>query len=217
MGKQPLSPETEQTWGCSLRVQAAWHVSPSYVQTLPPYPQNTVPMSKLPDGNNPWHQLSSELCLGVVWAVLLGMGQFHPRDSSNSYAEQVFAGNCLGPVLLYWWSLREDLLIKWLLGTIRQAWLKAYGNYFQGTKGAACVGQHLWLSEDSWFVNQTIRCGIHCPVLVKRNIAGKFLDKSCLWPSSWCGCVSSYVFTGQAPGLHDWGKSGTTPSSGNAD
>lgn len=25
-------------------------------------------------------------------------------------------------------------------------------------EGAACVGQHLWLSGDSCFVNQTIRC-----------------------------------------------------------
>lgn len=162
MGKHPLSPETERTWSCSLWVQGAWHVLPSYVQTLPPYPQNMVPMSKLPEGNNPWHQLSSDLCLGVVWAVQLGMGHFHARDSSNYYAEQMFAGNCLslclGPVLLLWWSQREDLLIKWLLCAIQQAWLKAYGNYFQGTEGDACVGQHLWLSEDSCFVNQTIRC-----------------------------------------------------------
>lgn len=58
--------------------------SSPYAQARFLYPQNMVPVSKLPTGNNPWHLLSPELRLGVVWAVLLGMGQNHARGSANS-------------------------------------------------------------------------------------------------------------------------------------
>ena len=59
--------------------------SPPYAQAHSLYPQNMVPMSRLPTGNNPWHLVPPELCLGVVWAVLLGMGQNHAKGSANSW------------------------------------------------------------------------------------------------------------------------------------
>lgn len=74
--------------------------------------------------------------LSVVWAELLGMGQYHARDDSNSSAEQMIAGQCqslvLDPLLLYGCGLKEDLIIKRCY--VQQAWLKPCGNYFQGTK-----------------------------------------------------------------------------------
>lgn len=56
--------------------------SSPYAQARSLYPQNMVSMSKLPTGNNPWHLVSPELCLGVICTVLLGMSQNHARGSN---------------------------------------------------------------------------------------------------------------------------------------